>query len=364
MNTLLVWREQLQVYYAKYSGIITKGLHFILGLAVFGMINSNIGFMKTAASMVCTLGLSVICAFLPLIIMVLAATALILLHLYTLSMGVAIVSALLFLLMYIFYFRFTSKMAWIVLLTAVGFGFKLPLVIPVALGLLSGPVSLIPAVCGTIAYYMLHLVKSSSSSFKGSGAAGMVDVIVTYTKQVLANKDMLVMIAAVVLCMLLVYGIRTRSLDHAWKIASAAGVIASLGVCMVGNLVLNTHISFGMLIISAILAVAAGLLLEALFLSVDYNRTETMEFEDDEYHYYVKAVPKLVVTAPEKNVKHITEQPEHKNAEGKRNEAEAKKHPQKKNPAVQGKISEDMTETILLTQSLNKELGIGENKQE
>ena len=41
-----------------------------------------------------------------------------------------------------------------------------------------------------------------------------------------------------------------------------------------------------------------------------YSRTENVQFEDDEYYYYVKAVPKVVVQMPEKQVKHITEHQE------------------------------------------------------
>ena len=33
--------------------------------------------------------------------------------------------------------------------------------------------------------------------------------------------------------------------------------------------------------------------------------TENLQFEDDEYFYYVKAVPKVTVTAPEKTVNEL-----------------------------------------------------------
>jgi len=42
--------------------------------------------------------------------------------------------------------------------------------------------------------------------------------------------------------------------------------------------------------------------------SVDYERTEMVQFEDDEYYYYVKAVPKNLVAIPEKQVKKINTQ--------------------------------------------------------
>ena len=37
-------------------------------------------------------------------------------------------------------------------------------------------------------------------------------------------------------------------------------------------------------------------------------RAEKVQFEDDEYYYYVKAVPKVTVTRPEKQVKQIAGQ--------------------------------------------------------
>ena len=64
MSTLLVWREKLQRIYALYSIYIQKGLQFVTGLVLFWVINSNIGFMKPASSVFCTLGLAVICTFL------------------------------------------------------------------------------------------------------------------------------------------------------------------------------------------------------------------------------------------------------------------------------------------------------------
>ena len=56
MSTLLVWKDQIEKIYARYSFYIVKILQFVLGLCVFGLINSNIGFMKALSSTVCTVG--------------------------------------------------------------------------------------------------------------------------------------------------------------------------------------------------------------------------------------------------------------------------------------------------------------------
>ena len=373
MSTLLVWKEQLQKIYAKYSTYIMKALQFILGLCVFGLINSNIGFMKAASSILCTIWLSVVCAFLPLVVMVIAATVLVLLHFYALSMPIALVSLVIFLIMYIFYFRFTPKKAWLVLLTPVAFALKVPLVIPVAFGLLGSPIWVLPAAFGTIAYYMIHFVKVSSAAYKGGDAKNLVEGLMAFTKQSLNNKEMWVMVLAVSIGLLIVYAIRTRSFNHAWKIASALGAVASIIVGAAGNIAMNVHLSYGILAGSGVAAIAVGLVLEFLFFSVNYARTERMQFEDDEYYYYVKAVPKIGVSAPEMSVKHINERKEQADSQETvvidpqdvEQAAEVQKRPsRKKRPApkprnqVRKVDHARAADEILLTRSLTRELGL------
>ena len=50
---------------------------------------------------------------------------------------------------------------------------------------------------------------------------------------------------------------------------------------------------------------AVGYLCQILFFSVDYSRTEYVQYEDDEYYYYVKAVPKINIVNAEVKVKQI-----------------------------------------------------------
>ena len=353
MSTVLVWREQFQKLYAKYSFYIIRILQFALGLAVFGMINSNIGFLKTASTLICTIGLAVICAFLPLGVMTLVATMLILAHMYVLSVGVMLIVGMLFLLIYIFYLRFVPDKAWVILLSAVAVVCKVPFVIIIGIGLLGTPVFLVSTVCGTFSYYILHTVKVNSTSLKGEKASEWIAMMMKFYKQLFTNKEMLLMVAIVIVCGLLVYGLRTRSMNHAWKIATVAGVLTAVAFSVIGNVVFNIHIAYPSILIDGILAIIIGLLFEVLFLSVDYSRTEYLEFEDDEYHYYVKAVPKVAVTAPEKNVKQITGQTNDEKNDGMKS-IEQNDKPETANNYGRNERAED----LLLTRSLNKELGI------
>ena len=198
---------------------------------------------------------------------------------------------------------------------------------------------------------MADLVKDSSAALKSADAENMADVLISYTRQVFTNKEMWLMIAAAVIGILVVHLVRTRSVDHAWKIGSAAGAAVSVIIASAGSIALDLDISFAVILVSAVLGIAVGLVLEFFFFSVDYSRSENIQFEDDEYYYYVKAVPKVGVAAPEKEVKRITgERP------GRRKND---KKPEEEQP---DKLNEEKTDEILLTRSLSKELGLDQEK--
>ena len=94
--------------------------------------------------------------------------------------------------------------------------------------------------------------------------------------------------------------------SHAWKVAALAGVTVNAVVNIVGDIVLGVHTSYTSLVAGSVAAVVIGLVLELMFFAVDYTKSESLQYEDDEYYYYVKAIPKLSVAKPEKTVKRIS----------------------------------------------------------
>lgn len=305
MDGVFVIKGKLQELYARHSIIFDKGVQFILALLVFYLINNNVGFMKVAASPVVTLALSVICTFFPVIITVIAATALILVHMYSVSIAVLGVTAVVFLVMYIFYFRLTPKMAIVVLLMPAAFAFKIPFAVPLAYALVSTPICMVAVVCGTIVYFMMEYVKKAAPGLSGKGLSGIMSQSSEYLKQVFQDKEMWIITAAFLIAFLVAYTIRKQSVNHAWKLASVAGVIVNAVVNIVGDIVLGVHTSYTSLAAGSAAAFVIGLLLELMFFAVDYTKSESLQYEDDEYFYYVKAVPKLSVATPEKTVKRI-----------------------------------------------------------
>ena len=64
---------------------------------------------------------------------------------------------------------------------------------------------------------------------------------------------------------------------------------------------------------------------------MDYTRAEHLQFEDDEYYYYVKAIPKVSVAVREKTVKKINVRQEVEAAKTEKTSNNAAKQELKKN---------------------------------
>lgn len=308
MNDLIVWRDKLQELYAMKSIYIDKAVQFVLALVTFLMINQNIGLMKAVATPVVAVALAVICTFLPPVVTAYVAAGLVIVHLFKLSIGVAAAAALIFVVMFIFYCRFTPKKALLLLVTPVAFMLHVPYVVPVACALVLGPISAVPVVFGTIIYYMIECVRTSATAI--TSADGITRQISLFVKTVFQDKTLWITVIAFIISIFVVYTVRRLSVDHAWKIAAASGAVVNIVVIVIGDIVFDIHTSYNMLIVGNIAAVVIGFIMEFFLFSVDYSRTERLQFEDDEYYYYVKAIPKISVTAPEKTVKHINERKE------------------------------------------------------
>lgn len=307
MQKLFELKGYLVKYYGKYSKIVDKSFQFILALLTFTFISQNIGFSEIIANPIMTIVLSLICMLLPMSMTVVLATVAATLQVLTVSIGMAIVFAALFIILYAFYFRFAPGKSLLILLMPIAFMCKIPVVIPIVYGLIGSPICILPITAGTVIYYMVDYVRANGSMFTSATDADMMTQIGTYVQTLLANREMWCVIIAFAVCLLLVYSVRRLSVDYAWEIAIIAGTLGNINVMAYGYIVMDIQLSYVSLIVGSVVAILVALLVKFLVFSVDYTRTEYLQFEDDEYYYYVKAVPKATVAIPEKTVKRINE---------------------------------------------------------
>lgn len=308
MTALLEIREKLKLLYSRGEVFILPVVKFLMAFIVLSVLNGRMGYMTRVDSAAIVLIVALMCSFLPQGAIVLFAVLFSLLHMYALALEVAIVGLIVYLLLFLLFFRFSSKDAVVAVLTPLFCAWGIPYIIPIAAGLLGGPASVVSVGCGVVAYYLLHTVTESASTISTMDSADIAAKVRLIIDALLDNKAMLVLVAAFAITVLAVYLIRRMSIDHSWTIAMIAGAMINLMILLVGDLIYETNISIIGAILGNILAIAVAKVLEFFRFCVDYSRTENVQFEDDEYYYYVKAVPKMTVSAPAKTVKRINPQ--------------------------------------------------------
>lgn len=308
MTSLLVAKQYLKKFYGKFEVYLIPLMKFLLAMVSFNLINGRLGFMERINSATVVLVVALMCSFMPMNFIVLAAAAFVLLHVYVLSLECTVVVLAAFLLMFLLYFRFSPKDTAVVLLTPICFVLRIPYVMPIALGLLATPVSAVSAACGTVAYYLLSYVSGSAATLVSMEGEEMTAKFRFIIDGMLDNREMVVTVAAFAVTITLVYLIRRLSIDYSWTIAIVAGALVNVMVLLVGDLMFDTNVSIGGVIGGTIVAALIVLVIQFFAFHVDYSRTEKVQFEDDEYYYYVKAVPKVTVAAPERKVKKINQQ--------------------------------------------------------
>lgn len=308
MTNLLDLKEHLKNFYGKNEVYIVPFVKFLVTFIALLLINGKLGYMTQMNNIVVVLILALMCSFLPMNMIIVISAGVVLLHLYKLSLECAAVTAILFVLLFLLYFRFSPKDTMVVLLTPVCFFLQIPYVIPITMGLIGSPASIVSASSGVIIYYLLSHISAGTSTLNAADAEGATQKFRYVIDGVINNKAMLVTIAAFAVTIILVYIVRRMSIDHSWSIAIIAGSITNVMILLVGDFIFDTKISIVATVIGTIISAGIAIVIQFFMFNLDYSRTENVQFEDDEYYYYVKAVPKITLSTPEKKVKKINPQ--------------------------------------------------------
>lgn len=305
MTQILEIKEKIKKIYAQYEFLIIPFAKFLLALIVFMTINNRMGYMAKLNSKAIVLAVSLLCSFLPSGLMVFFAALFTVAHFYSMAMEVAIITLVLYMVLFMLVFRMGPKESALVVITPLLCALKLPYVTPIAAGLLCSSGAFVPVACGTVVYYFLHSMIGMAPTLRTMEADDILSRVRLIIDTILANKAMIVVAVAFAVTTLIVYFVRRLSVDYAWTIAMAVGALVNAVLLLVGALKANIDASLGSILLGTLVALIICKIIEFFRFCVDYSRTEHVQFEDDEYYYYVKAVPKMTVATPEKTVKTI-----------------------------------------------------------
>ncbi len=304
MAGLIAVRDSIRDFLRKYDEVITPIIRFIFALVIFSCVNSLFGYSEFLDRGVIVFLLSVISALVSTPVVVFLAGVVIAVHCFSVSIDVGVLALLLFLIMYCSYMRMFQNTGYVLALVPVLYMLKLPFAAPVLVAIFAGFSGAVPAAFGVVLYYFAQYVKEAQATLT-AGTEKDFQGYAYIVNNIVKDKNMLLAIIAFAIVILVTAFIYRLRFDYAWYVAIGVGSVFTILVFMVCGMFVGVNANAGSLVLGSLLGGVVSVIVQMCKSVVDYSRKEVVQFEDDDYYYYVKAIPKL--GSQKKTVKNITE---------------------------------------------------------
>jgi len=296
-------KDWLRAFYGKYDIVIDTVIKFVIAFVAMKLMNSRLGYFGLFENPFVILLISLLCSILPYGLSATVLSLCLLANVYKASLEMAIIIAAFLLIVALLYYSFHPGDAVVLILTPVLFALKIPYVLPLMLGLAGSLYSIIPMSCGIIIYNLVAFVKGNPAvvSMEKTSLTDIPGEFVKIISTLAKNKEMWLLIFVFAITAAVVYLVHKIPFMYSWYAAVGTGTL----ILLIAGFMLNISMSVPGIIIGA--AVAA--IYTFFVFDVDYKKTRRLQYEDEDYVYYVKAVPKVTVQYFEPETVKIKETP-------------------------------------------------------
>ena len=306
MIYILELREKLKIIYQKFGTYLNLIFKFVFGLAVFFTIKNTLGHDGVVSSTPVVLMLALVTAFVPSGIFALLCVGVTVLNVYRMSSILALFVLIIFLIMYFLMLRYTPKYGYVLVATPVLIHFGMPIFMPILLGILATPITIVPVVGGSIAYYTLRAVGDVTKGQEAVNPDEALQIFKGVVDRFKSDKEMILVTVILAVVLLMVYVLRRSKFNHSTEIATVTGVVVSMIIFILSCVGIDLEMSIVGIILFSLLSGVVAYIAYFMRTVLDYSAVEMVQFEDDDYYYYVKAVPKIKISAQLSEVKNIS----------------------------------------------------------
>ncbi len=305
MTTILTIKTELQNLYERYDKIIIPAARTILTFILLTVINNRIGYMSSLDNTMIVLVLSVLCGVISTGCTAFVCALFILAHVSSLSIEVAGVLLAVFLIIFLLYFRMCSGQFLILLLTPLAFVLRIPYVMPLIVGVMGGMSAAIAVSFGVVIYCYLDYIVGNAAVIAAISENDTLERINFAIEGLVSNQDMWVMAVIFLAVGVVVCLICKSTIDYAWTVAVVSAALLNAILHILAMLSFDMEVSLPGLLLGTLVSALIAIVVTFMARGLDYSRAQRVQFEDDEYYYYVKVVPKMQVPTPSKTVKRM-----------------------------------------------------------
>ena len=304
MSGILNLKNTIREFCRKQDEIITPLFRFIWSLIVFMSVNKLFNYNTLASKVEVVILLAILAALLPDGFMFFMVGVLITLHSFSVSLEVGAVFIVIFTAIYCVFVRYFPHYVYAILLVPVCYVLHIPFAAPIIIAMVAGLAGLVPSICGIVLYYFSLCAAEVARLLEVETAENEIEALKQLSEVLMSNKHMYRTIIIFALTILVTAIVKKFSFDFAIYIAIAAGTIINIIGSIFAGFIVGQDVEIGIVLIGSLIGAVIAIVIRFGQGVLDYQHTERVQFEDDDYYYYVKAVPKIdSEKAKEKGVK-------------------------------------------------------------
>lgn len=310
MTKIYEIKELFVGLYKKFETFINPIGRFLVAFIIVTRLNSYFAYSPYLNKLIINVGAALLAAFLPASWFILLLMAMVGLQLFAVSIEATIIVVLMMLVVYLLFGRVVPDYTWIIIVTPLLASMGLSYLIPLFIGLFIGPVGIIPMIAGVMVYRYSSLIPGIMDiRYPDAGMFDLPEILIEMYKYVLTavsrDKGTLLIIIVFSVVVILMYYVSKLEFNYIYYISIGLGGLVMILLFIIGLAVLETDLSIIATIFGSLLSVILIAGCQFMRFSLDYQRSEKLQFEDDEYMYYVKAIPKVKISRTVKKIKRI-----------------------------------------------------------
>ena len=327
LTKLLEFRGAARRFFQQYQLIIEPVFRFLISYLAFHTINRTLNYNTSVASPLVELGLAAFGVFLPPVILILFCALLAILQVYSASPILAALVIVIFAVLYCFIARFSGKYGYAVVAVPILFVLKIPYLVPLLLGMIATPMAIFPTISGVIVYYVFKVIEEAAMRQDISSLDATLALYIDVVDGLFTHKEMFVTAGIFAFVIVVMYLVRKLRFEFVFEINIVLGAVLNILGFLLADLQLDINVGIGGMILGTIGSMLLVFVVHFFRVVLDYTSVEYVQFEDDDYYYYVKAVPKIDVAMPRKDVTTFSneEEPEMELMETEESEMEVKR---------------------------------------
>lgn len=306
MMALLILKSKIKKIYEKHYRLVRGIAKLCVVFAILMLIATRMDYQSILSQYWLLLAIALLCSVAPDLVSVLCIVAVAEAEVFQVSQLLAAAILLVILIYYLLFGRLTDKQSIVLLAVPVLSAIQLGYVVPIVAGLFFSPVMLPALILGVCFHFILCGVQeyalAVSRVTQERTPLASLQYLMEYLK---GNMLFVTILSAFVLTFICVYLIRRIQIQYASQIAILVGAILILSIVLLGNIKLELDVNLPGAVISILVSVAIAYVVQFFHLTLDYQGTRKLQFEDDEYYYYVTAIPKFKVALADKTVTRI-----------------------------------------------------------